>query len=113
VVQASASGMARGNWYVSRRGLNALDTAINVALPEFDGRIISVPISFKERSSAHPEMLYAPHPERIDRLARIAARLARLRRLANAEKRIAFVLTNSSAKASQVGNAVGLDTPAS
>ena len=113
VIQAIAAGMPRGAWEVSRRGLSALETAINVALPEFDGRIISVPISFKERSSANPETLYVPHPERIDRLAGIAARLARLRRLANSEKRIAFVLTNSSAKASQVGNAVGLDTPAS
>jgi cobaltochelatase CobN len=113
VVQAIAAGMPQGAWEVSRRGLSALETAINVALPEFDGRIISVPISFKERSSAHPETLYAPHPERIERLVGIAARLARLRHLANSEKRIAFVLTNSSAKASQVGNAVGLDTPAS
>jgi cobaltochelatase CobN len=113
VVQAIAAGMPQGAWEVSRRGLSALETAINVALPEFDGRIISVPVSFKERSSASPETLYAPHPERIDRLAGIAARLARLRGLANSDKRIAFVLTNSSAKASQVGNAVGLDTPAS
>ncbi|HEY1946956.1 MAG TPA: cobaltochelatase subunit CobN [Bryobacteraceae bacterium] len=113
VLQAIAAGMPQGAWEVSRRGLSALETAINVALPEFDGRIISVPISFKERSSANPETLYAAHPERVDRLAGIAARLARLRALANSDKRIAFVLTNSSAKASQVGNAVGLDTPAS
>jgi cobaltochelatase CobN len=113
VVQAIASGMARGNWEVSRRGLNALDTAINVALPEFDGRIISVPVSFKERNAAQPGDLYVPHAERADRVAGIAARLARLQSLPNAYKRIAFVLTNSSAKAAQVGNAVGLDSPAS
>jgi cobaltochelatase CobN len=113
VIQAISSGMARGNWEVSRRGLNALDTAINVALPEFDGRIITVPVSFKERNAAHSGDLYVPHEERVDRVAGIAARLARLQSLPNAYKRVAFVLTNSSTKAAQVGNAVGLDSPAS
>lgn len=113
VIQAIPSGMPRGNWEVSRRGLNALDTAINVALPEFDGRIISVPISFKERGNVQSGDLYVPHQERADRVAGIAARLARLQILANPYKRVAFVLTNSSTKAAQVGNAVGLDSPAS
>ncbi|WP_433969660.1 cobaltochelatase subunit CobN [Tunturiibacter gelidiferens] len=113
VIQAIPSGMSRGNWEVSRRGLNALDTAINVALPEFDGRLISVPISFKERGNVQSGDLYVPHPERADRVAGIAARLARLQILANPYKRVAFVLTNSSTKAAQVGNAVGLDSPAS
>jgi cobaltochelatase CobN len=113
VIQAIPSGMTRGNWEVSRRGLNALDTAINVALPEFDGRIISVPISFKERGNAQSGDLYVPHPERVVRVAGIAARIARLQTLGNPYKRVAFVLTNSSTKAAQVGNAVGLDSPAS
>ncbi|WP_158943885.1 cobaltochelatase subunit CobN [Granulicella sp. S190] len=113
VVQAISSGMPRGNWEVSRRGLNALETAINVALPEFDGRIISVPVSFKERGNAQSGDLYVPHHERVDRVAGIAARLAKLQTLPNAYKRVAFVLTNSSTKAAQVGNAVGLDSPAS
>jgi cobaltochelatase CobN len=113
VIQAIPSGRPRGSWEVSRRGLNALDTAINVALPEFDGRIISVPVSFKERTASQADDLYLPHEERASRVAGIAARLARLQVLANANKRVAFVLTNSSAKAAQVGNAVGLDAPAS
>lgn len=112
VVQAIASGMPRGAWEGSRRGLNALDTAVNVAIPEFDGRIITVPLSFKERS-AGIDNLYVPHEERVERIAGIATRLAALRRIPNREKRIAFVLTNSAAKASQIGGAVGLDSPAS
>jgi cobaltochelatase CobN len=112
VLQAIASGMPRGAWEGSRRGLNSLDTAVNVAIPEFDGRIITVPISFKERNGG-ADSLYVAHEERIDRLAGIAARLAALRHKPNSERRIAFVLTNSAAKASQVGGAVGLDSPAS
>jgi cobaltochelatase CobN len=113
VLQAIASGMPRGAWEGSRRGLSALDTAVNVAIPEFDGRIITVPISFKERSATDAESLYVAHEERASRVAGIAARLAALRRIPNEKKRIAFVLTNSAAKASQVGGAVGLDSPAS
>ena len=113
VIQAIASGMPRGAWEGSRRGLNALDTAVNVAIPEFDGRIISVPISFKERGATGAESLYVAHQERAERVAGIAARLAGLRRTANRDRRVAFVLTNSAAKASQVGGAVGLDSPAS
>jgi cobaltochelatase CobN len=113
IVQAIASGMPRGAWEGSRRGLNALDTAVNVAIPEFDGRIITVPVSFKERNASGVENLYVAHENRVERVAGIAVRLAALRNTSNREKRIAFVLTNSAAKASQVGGAVGLDTPAS
>ena len=113
VLQAIACGMPRGAWEGSRRGLNALETAVNVAIPEFDGRIITVPISFKERNTAGADSLYVPHEERALRVAGLAARLAGLRRKQNQDRRVAFVLTNSAAKASQVGGAVGLDSPAS
>ncbi len=112
IVQAMASGLPREGWEVSRRGLTAMETAINVAVPELDGRLIAVPISFKDRS-ADRVGLYAPHADRVDRVAGIAAALARLRHLPREQTRVAFVLTNSSSKASQVGNAVGLDAPAS
>jgi len=112
VLQAVTSGMPREAWEVSHRGLTALDTAINVAIPEFDGRIITVPLSFKDRSEDAPG-LYAPHVERAERIAGLAARLIRLGQRPRADMRVAFVLTNSSSKASQVGNAVGLDAPAS
>ncbi|MGH9371592.1 MAG: cobaltochelatase subunit CobN, partial [Vicinamibacterales bacterium] len=111
-IQAITSGMPREAWEVSRRGVTALDTAINVAIPEIDGRIVAVPISFKDRSEDAPG-LYAPHAERIARVAGLARALARLRHLPRADVRVVFVLTNSQSKASQVGNAVGLDAPAS
>jgi len=113
ILQAIASGMPEANWTLSARGLNPLDTAINVALPEFDGRIITVPISFKDRHPEHQASAYVPKTDRLDRVAGIAKRWVQLQRTPNAQKRIAFVLTNSSSKAAQVGNAVGLDGPAS
>jgi cobaltochelatase CobN len=113
VIQTMAASVPQSSWELSTRGLNPLETAINVAIPEFDGRIITVPISFKERQSGQDGAVYTPHPERVARVAGIAARLVALRRKPNHAKRIAFILTNSSAKAAQVGNAVGLDAPAS
>jgi cobaltochelatase CobN len=120
VIQAITSSSSRDEWTRNGRGLGPLDTAMNVAIPEFDGRIISVPVSFKE---THPELAegqeqdgpahYAPDAERIARLVGLARRLITLRHKPNADKRIAFVFTNSSAKAQRIGNAVGLDAPAS
>jgi cobaltochelatase CobN len=111
ILQAITSGMSRGPWESSARGLNPLDTAMNVAIPEFDGRIITVPVSFKEKGKDTKG--YEPLEDRIERVTGLAVRFARLRHLKNREKRIAFIFTNSNTKASQVGNAVGLDAPAS
>ncbi len=111
VLQAITSGMSRGPWESSGRGLNPLDTAMNVAIPEFDGRIITVPVSFKEKDRETKG--YEPVEDRVERVAGIAARFARLRQVPNKDKRIAFIFTNSNSKASQIGNAVGLDAPAS
>jgi cobaltochelatase CobN len=115
VVQAITSSMTHAQWENSPRGLNPLDTAMNVALPEFDGRVIGVPVSFKQPlEQTHPDVVeYEPLPDRIERIAGIAARLVRLRHRTDPEKRIAFIFTNSNTKASQIGNAVGLDSPAS
>jgi len=115
VLQAITSGMMQHQWEQSARGLNPLDAAMNVVLPEFDGRIITVPLSFKAKASGLSNELieYEPLPDRVVRIAQIASRFAQLKRLNNADKRIAFVFTNSNSKASQIGNAVGLDAPAS
>ncbi len=115
VLQAITSGMMQRQWEQSARGLNPLDAAMNVVLPEFDGRIITVPLSFKAKASGLSNELveYQPLPDRVARIADIASRFARLKHLNNADKRIAFVFTNSNSKASQIGNAVGLDAPAS
>ena len=55
MVQAIISTGTQDEWLESDLGLGPIDTAMSVALPEFDGRLISVPISFKEEVSAGPE----------------------------------------------------------
>src|SRR5208282_1198252 len=55
----------------------------------------------------------AADPERAARLAGVAVRHARLAATPNAAKRVAIMLSSYPTKHARVGNAVGLDTPAS
>ena len=118
VVQGICTTSSREAWQASDAGLSPLDVAWQVAIPEFDGRIVSVPFSFKERLGADspvsaPLTLYGADPERTLRVAGLAARLARLGRVPNVDKKVVVLLSNYPTKHSRVGNAVGLDTPAS
>jgi cobaltochelatase CobN len=113
VIQALCATTSRQRWEESAAGLKPLDAAMQVAIPEFDGRIIGVPVSFKEPFEDFDAVHYAPHIERCDRLARLAVRHARLRTLPRDEQRTVIVLSSFPTKHARVGNAVGLDTPAS
>jgi len=112
ILQGLCLTSARAAWEASDEGLTPLDAATQVAIPEFDGRIITVPFSFKE---IDPDGLsvYVADPERAARVAGIAVKHARLRHIAPAERRIAVMLSAYPTKHSRIGNAVGLDTPAS
>ena len=112
VLQGLCLTSSRAQWEDSNAALAPIDAAMQVAIPEFDGRLITVPFSFKEPG---PDGIprYAADPERAARLAGIAVRHARLARTPNAAKRVAIMLSSYPTKHSRVGNAVGLDTPAS
>jgi cobaltochelatase CobN len=99
-------------WTDSTAALSPMDAAMQVAIPEFDGRLISVPFSFKQDG---PDGIgvYVADPERAARVAGIAVGYARLRHIPNPDKRLAIVLSSYPTKHARVGNAVGLDTPAS
>ncbi|ARZ66546.1 cobaltochelatase subunit CobN [Streptomyces albireticuli] len=112
ILQALCLTGPRSAWEENDEGLSPLDAATQVAVPEFDGRIITVPFSFKEVDEDGLPM-YVADPERAARVAGIAVRHARLRHIPAAEKRIALVLSAYPTKHSRIGNAVGLDTPAS
>ena len=102
----------RASWAASDEGMTPLDVATQVAVPEFDGRIITVPFSFKE-TDADGLPSYVPDHERCRRVAEIAVNHARLRHIPAAQRRIAIVLSAYPTKHSRIGNAVGLDTPVS
>ena len=112
VLQAMCLTSSRADWDASDAGAAPIDAAMQVAIPEFDGRLITVPFSFKE-TGQDGVPTYVADPERAARVAGIAVAHARLRHVPNADKRIAVVLSSYPTKHSRVGNAVGLDTPAS
>ncbi|MFI1286676.1 cobaltochelatase subunit CobN [Streptomyces sp. NPDC020858] len=112
ILQALCLTGSRSNWEESDEGLSPLDAATQVAVPEFDGRLITVPFSFKELDEDGLPA-YVADPERASRVAGIAVRHARLRHIDRRDKKVALVLSAYPTKHSRIGNAVGLDTPAS
>ena len=128
VIQALTVTMSRAQWEEGDEGLRPIDAATQVAIPEFDGRIIGGPICFKEREDEDSPVgtavpRYVPDAERCDRLAGLVVRHAKLRfpkagapagtTDANVGKKVAIVLTAFPTKHARIGMAVGLDTPAS
>ncbi|WP_280203366.1 cobaltochelatase subunit CobN [Nocardia cyriacigeorgica] len=112
ILQGLCLTTGREQWEANDDGLSPLDVATQVAVPEFDGRIITVPFSFKE-FDADGLSTYVPHPARAARVAGTAARHARLRHIPAEQKRLAIMLSAYPTKHARIGNAVGLDTPAS
>ncbi|MGW1273789.1 cobaltochelatase subunit CobN, partial [Streptomyces sp. NPDC002491] len=112
ILQALCLTSSRTDWETSDEGVSPLDAAGQIAVPEFDGRLITVPFSFKE-IDADGLPAYVADLERAARVAGIAVRHARLRHVPPADKRLALVLSAYPTKHSRIGNAVGLDTPAS
>jgi len=117
VLQVALATCTREAWEASARGGNGADLAMNVVLPEVDGRIFARAISFKEiaeRDAAQfEEPRHAPEPSRIAFVADLAANWAKLRRKANAEKSLALILSDYPARRGRGGYAIGLDAEAS
>ncbi|WP_328400506.1 cobaltochelatase subunit CobN [Nocardia sp. NBC_00403] len=112
ILQGLCLTSGRAQWEANDDGLSPLDVATQVAVPEFDGRIITVPFSFKE-FDADGLSTYVPDLERAARVAGIAVRHARLRHIPAAQRRVALMMSAYPTKHARIGNAVGLDTPAS
>jgi cobaltochelatase CobN len=117
VLQVVFASGTEESWVEGTSGLSARDIAMNVALPEVDGRILSRAVSFKAPAERDPEtqtdvVIYRPRPDRVRFVAALAAAWARLRQSPTAERRLALVLSNYPNRDGRMGNGVGLDTPA-
>jgi cobaltochelatase CobN len=118
VLQVVFSGGDEESWRAGSRGLHPRDLAMNVALPEIDGRILSRAVSFKAPLGREPEteidlVGYRPVADRVAFVADLARNWARLRERPVVERRVALILANYPNRDGRVGNGVGLDTPAS
>ncbi|RBW55671.1 cobaltochelatase subunit CobN [Tenacibaculum sp. E3R01] len=118
VIQAIMGSCNRESWLEGNFGLPPTDIAMNIALPEVDGKIISKVISFKESiekdTLTDSEVVsYVPHIEGCQFVAKMAKAWINLQNKNNSEKKIALVLPNYPNKNSRLANGVGLDTPQS
>jgi cobaltochelatase CobN len=114
VLQVALATSSREAWENSPRGANGADLAMNVVLPEVDGRIFTRAISFKKAASSalaseFSEIRHAPEESRINFVADLALNWARLRRKPNSEKRLALILSDYPARRGRGGYAIGLD----
>ncbi len=118
VFQVVLAASSEAAWEESASGLSARDIAMNVALPEVDGRILTRAISFKDEAffdeaTECPIATYRARGDRISFVAELAANWARLRSTKAAARKVALVLANYPNKDGRLANGVGLDTPAS
>ncbi len=117
VLQVVFSGGNHAGWAEGTRGLSARDIAMNVALPEVDGRVFTRAVSFKDRArrddaTESDVVTYRAVPDRIAFVADLARNWATLRCTAARDRKVALVLANYPNKDARMGNGVGLDTPA-
>jgi cobaltochelatase CobN len=118
VLQVILSGGAVEQWELQSQGLSPRDIAMNVALPEVDGRIISRAVSFKAVQTRNPDLqtdvvVYEPVSDRIEFVTQLAANWVRLRFKPPQKRHIALILANYPNRDGRLANGVGLDTPAS
>ncbi|MEM9249305.1 MAG: cobaltochelatase subunit CobN, partial [Pseudomonadota bacterium] len=109
-----------GQWAKSAGGLGPVETTMLIALPEIDGATCPTVFGGRHgpegcqgcqhtcRTAAVDTKAMAPCLERIDSLVEKTVRLARLRRLANADKKVAVVLFGFPPNAGAVGTAAYL-----
>jgi magnesium chelatase subunit H len=93
------------DWRESRAGLNPVQTAMQVAIPEIDGATEPFVFGGTSRGSEEPE----PLRERCRRIARRLARWNRLRLLPRDQVRLAFVVYCFPPDKGNVGTAADLD----
>lgn len=118
VLQVILSGGTVEQWESQFQGLTPRDTAMNVALPEVDGRIISRAVSFKSvqkwNSGLETDVVvYEAVSDRIEFVANLAHHWVKLRQTPPTQRRIALILANYPNRDGRLANGVGLDTPAS
>ncbi|WP_174243200.1 cobaltochelatase subunit CobN, partial [Beijerinckia sp. L45] len=118
VLQVILGGSSEAQWRANPRGLGPADLAMNVVLPEMDGRIITTAISGKAESPRNAaleftRLIHQPVVSRVTFVADIAAAWVRLRRAAPEDRRIACILSDYPGRGGREAYAVGLDTPAS
>ncbi|BBB91831.1 MAG TPA: cobaltochelatase subunit CobN [Methylomusa anaerophila] len=112
ILQAYTLYRPRQEWQESSEGMTAMEMAVSIAMPEFDGAIHGVPVAGREYQ-ADGNAVCLPLAERITMMVRKAGKWAGLRRKPNAAKKIGIIFHNYPPTNSNIGSAAGLDSPES
>ncbi|MGK7958856.1 MAG: cobaltochelatase subunit CobN, partial [Crocosphaera sp.] len=118
ILQVIFSSGTQEQWKNSFQGLNPRDVAMNVALPEVDGKIITRAVSFKSVKTWNEQLetdviVYEPVEDRINFVSELTRNFIKLKDIPNPQKKIALILANYPNKDGRIANGVGLDTPTS
>lgn len=101
-------------WVESTRGMDPMYLG-NVYTAEFDGQIISVPMTCTEQVQTPFGIKDKPMliPERAEKIIKLAKNWAKLSKIPSKDKKVAIILHNMPPRADMIGCAYGLDTPES
>ncbi|MDJ0661845.1 MAG: cobaltochelatase subunit CobN [Crocosphaera sp.] len=118
ILQVIFSSGTVEQWENSFQGLNPRDVAMNVALPEVDGKIITRAVSFKSVKTWNEQLetdviVYESVEDRINFVTELATNFIKLKNIPTSQKKIALILANYPNKDGRIANGVGLDTPES
>ena len=117
VLQGVLAGGGEEVWAASDQGLSARDLAMNVALPEVDGRVLSRAIAFKDAKNFDEKtqcniVRHTVRSDRVEFVAKLATAWVNLKATKAGQRKVALVLANYPNRDGRLGNGVGLDTPA-
>ncbi len=115
VLQAITLFTTYRDWKETEQGATPLDVCISAAQPEFDGILITVPVSTRDvaeqdRLTGATLLRNMPIEERIEKIVSLAGKWAMLGIKPNAEKRVAVILHNYPPRNDRIGCAAGLDS---
>jgi cobaltochelatase CobN len=118
IIKAIATCNTFEEWRDSIQGLNIMDIPSSVAMPEFDGALITVPVATMNSRQFDPLtgarlIKYEPIDERINKVVCLSLNWGRLRRLPNGQKKVAIIFHNYPPRNDTIGHAFGLDSSAS
>ncbi|MFB9871299.1 cobaltochelatase subunit CobN [Acetobacter farinalis] len=114
ILQVLQPGVTQAMWARSPRGLSRSDLAMQVVLPELDGSIATLPVSFRAEAPPGLPAARVPYEPGIRHTVARALAWARLRHLVPAQRRVGLVLSDYpgaglAAETGHVAHAVGLD----
>jgi len=117
VLQVTFSSTSQEIWQKTSQGLSVRDLAMNIALPEMDGRVFSRAVSFKtadhyDEATQCSIIHQQPVADRVDFVADLTKNWLQLKNKPRDRCNIALILANYPGGDGRLCHGVGLDTPA-